>query len=447
MELNIDLNSIICDTFVDIADDIINCNVNRAVMKGGRFSSKSQVAFNVIVPGVMINKESAVACVKYANKIDERLVSACKASIEYLGVEQFWKLRKSPFEYVLLDENGKETDVSIKFTGADNPDGLKSYKPRRGAFRYIFFEEITDHKSYKDLNNLINTFARGKTHDNKRCVIMCYNPPMSNSHWVNKEYNAPVGKALGFDSNYYYTEFTDEVDGIEATIRQVIHHSTYLDVVESGHHDWLGLDRILEAKQQSIENPKFYEWDKLGKVIGTEANVFWNIKDWDGDKSKLDITEVYRGLDWGYGGPDPCCYVQWYYDRRNKRIYALNEFYKPKMHVEDVAFEIKQLNPHGFVVNADSACKELNYQLENKGVSVYNVIKGPESRRAGIKWLQGLNGIYICPALTPYTYKEFTEYEYIVDKNDSVTSELPDDNDHAIDATRYAFNIEIKFVG
>lgn len=445
MELNIDLNEIICDTFVDVADDIINCNVNRAVLKGGRFSSKSQVAFNCIVAGCMIYKESAVACVKYANKIEERLVSACRSSIEYMGVEQFWKLRKSPHEYVLLDEDGKETQVSIKFTGADNPDGLKSYKPRRGAFRYIFFEEITDHKSYKDLNNLINTFARGETNDGKRTVIMCYNPPMSASSWVNKEYNAPIGRALGFDTDYKYTEFTDEVEpGVIKTIRQVIHHSTYLDVIESGHSSWLGYDRILEAKQQSIDNPKFYEWDKLGKVVGTDANVFWNIKNWDGNTDDLNITEVFRGLDHGYN--DPTAYVEWYYDRKNKRIYALNEFYGRQAKIDDIAFEIRQYNKHNFPVYGDCASPTLNAELVNKGLNVLPSIKGADSIRAGIKWLQSLGGIYISPVLTPNIYREFTEYEWQIDKNDNVLNKLVEGAEHTIDATRYAFGLEIKYI-
>jgi phage terminase large subunit len=156
MEINIDLNDLICDSFVDITSDIINCDVDRAIMKGGRSSTKSQVASESIVVGCMVYKESAVAAVKYANKIEERLVNTFRESIRYLGVEQFWKLRKSPFEYVLLDDKGKETDVSIKFTGCDNPEDLKSYKPRRGSFRYIWFEELTNFRSF--LSNFLQIY-------------------------------------------------------------------------------------------------------------------------------------------------------------------------------------------------------------------------------------------------------------------------------------------------
>lgn len=443
MELNINLNDLVCDTFVDVFDNIVNCKVDRAVLNGGRSSTKSQIASESIIVGCMVFKESAVACVRYANKIEERLVNTFRESIRYLHVEQYWKLRKSPFEYVLLDDDGNETNISIKFTGCDNVDSLKSFKPRQGSFRYIWFEELTNFSSLKEVNSLIQTFARGK---GKHTVIMTYNPPMQSSNWVNKEYDAPVGTILGFSSNYCFTEFEFEVyEGHFEKIRQLVHHSTYLDVIHSGHSDWLGTTFIGTAKQSEKENPKYYRWAYLGEVIGTEANVFWNISDWDGDNKQLEIREVFRGFDWGLGGPDPCAYVEWFYDRRNKNIYALNEFAKPKMEVEDIAFEIKQLNKHNFPIYADSQAPILNNQLRNKGVDVLNVKKWPDSVRAGIKWLQSLNGIYICKYLTPHIYKEFKEYEYILDKEDNVTSKLPDENNHTIDSTRYAFVDEIRY--
>lgn len=442
MEVNINLDNLICDTFRGVAADIINCEVDRAVLQGGRSTTKSQVSSECIVVGCMVFKESAVAAVKYANKIEERLVNTFRESIRYLGVERFWKLRKSPYEYVLLDDAGKETTVSIKFTGCDNPENLKSYKPRAGIFRYIWFEELTNFPSLKEVNSLIQTFARGK---GKHCVIMSYNPPMQTSNWVNVEYNVPSGVLLSSNSSCFYTEFEFEVEpGVRHKVKQVVHHSTYLDVIAAGHSDWLGTTFIGDAKRYEIENNKYYRWAYLGEVVGTDANVFTNLVDWSGDSSRLDIREIFRGFDWGYGGPDPCAYVEWFYDRRTKRLYALNEFCKPKMEVDDVSFEIKQLNKHNFPIYADSASPILNTQLRNKGLNILDVKKGPDSVRAGIKWLQGLSGIYINKILTPNIYREFSQYEYVVDKEDNVTALLKDEANHTIDATRYGFSVEIK---
>ena len=54
MEMKINLNELICDNFVDVACDIINCEVDRAVLKGGRASTKSQVASECIIAGCMV---------------------------------------------------------------------------------------------------------------------------------------------------------------------------------------------------------------------------------------------------------------------------------------------------------------------------------------------------------------------------------------------------------
>lgn len=454
MDFNIDLNKLICDTFVEIMDEIINCSVARAVLNGGRSSTKSQDVATGIVVGCTVFKESAIALLRYQNKAEERLVNTFKESISYLGLEKYWKLRKSPLEYVLLDDFGRETDVSIKFTGCDSPENLKSFKPRRGAFRYIWFEELNNFKSMKEVKSLIQTFARGK---GKHCVIMTYNPPMQTSSWVNTEFTNNSKNIVRTFDNRVYKEFEFEIAGIKKIQTQVIHKSTYLDVIhgstilnrETGkkelvsHADWLGDDFIGDAEQDKVENEKYYRWAYLGEVVGTEANIFNNIKEWDGDTTGISLETIKRGFDWGYGGPDPCAYVQWAYDRRNRKIYALEAFGRPKMSEEEIAIEISKLNKFNFPVTADSGVPRLNELLAAKGTNIEPAKKGPDSRLAGVKWLQGLTGIYICRARTPVVFKQFVSYEYEVNKNDDVTSKIPDGNDHWIDATRYAFEDEM----
>lgn len=442
-EINISINDIIPDTFVEIFDDIVNCKVDRAICRGGRSTTKSQTASSAVLVGCMVNKASAVACVKYANNIEKRLVNTFKASIKYLGVEQWWKLRKSPFELVLLDADGKETDVSIQFTGCEDPENLKSTKPRAGSFMYVWFEELTNFKSLKEVNNAIQTLARGI---GKHTVVMTYNPPMQSSNWVNKEYNCPIGTILEFDTNSIYTEFEFELDGEIHKTRQVIHHSTYLDVIASGHADWLGTTFIGEAKQSEIENNLYYRWAYLGEVVGTDANVFNNVKDWDGVTDGLDITTVYRGFDWGYGGPDSSAYTCVYYDNVKKHLYILDEFGRPKMQIEEVIYEMKARNKHNFPIYADPACDLLNQQLRKEQLNVPRWTKKPGSVMAGIKWLQSLNGIYICKTRTPKAYREFTEYEYKVNKNDEVTAELGEHDNHYISSVRYGLVNVIKYL-
>lgn len=90
------------------------------------------------------------------------------------------------------------------------------------------------------------------------------------------------------------------------------------------------------------------------------------------------------------------------------------------------------------LVTADSAELKSIGDFKAYGAFIRGAQKGPESVRYGIKWLQGLNHIYIDRRKCPLTYKEFTHYEYEVDKDGKFISDYPDKDNHSIDATRYA---------
>lgn len=439
----VELDNLICPTFKQVATDIIECNVDRAVLNGGRSSTKSQVVSECIIIGCMSYKASAVAMVKHANKIEERLVNTFKASINYLGVEKWWKLRKSPYEYVLLDKHGKESDISIKFTGCDNPDNLKSYKDRSGkGFRYVWFEELTNFNNINEVNSIIQTMARGQ---GKHCVIMTYNPPMSTSSWVNRQFNVPCGKVLGYDSNTYTEDVEFELNGELHKTHQVVHHSTYLDVIAAGHKDWLGLTFIGQAEQSKKNNEKYYRHAYLGEVVGTDANVFSNIVNWQYDSTIA--KEICRGLDCSNGGQDPWAYGNWYYDKYNNDLYCLDEFVlKGDASIEEVALNVKKLNQYNMNFYIDGAVPTFRRLLINQGLtSCLPAKKGKDSVMAGVLWLKSLNHIYIDKFRCPNTYKEFKNYEYLIDKEDVITSVLPDKNNHCIDACRYALCMKIKY--
>ena len=456
-----DLNSIICPTFRSAFIDILEHRVDRVVFKGGRGSTKSQTTWDAIVADCMRWKASSCAFVVHENKVEQRLVNACTAAMNYLGVRKYWKLKKKPWKYVLLDAEGKETDVEILFFGVKDPSILKSLRAKNGcSFLDVFFEECNDFRSFADLNNLCDTLLRGACTPegiDKHTAIFAYNPPMSTSAWVNKEFDAPCGVALGYSSNYYYStiEFDVEYDmpTPEGSVHikrhevqtQLIHHSTYLDVLDAGHYDWLSSSMMGRIEQSKQNNFRYYQWNYLGVVTGTDANVFDNIHIWDGNTKHLDLSTVYRGLDFSNGGPDPNHFVVWHYDSRNRDLYLLDEWRGVRCTTETVVYELKKRNPHNFVIRTDGAVPILTQQLNNKGLNCYPAKKGPDSVRAGIQWLQSLNHIYISEN-TPFALKEFKEYEYKIDRiTEEVTSELKDCDNHSIDATRYALVDFIKY--
>lgn len=438
--MEIVLDDMIIPSFRQVVQDIIECNYDEIVLKGGRSSTKSQAGGGFgIVLGVMSSHESAICIVRNAVGIENRLVNTFKFAIEQLHIEKYWKLRRSPFEYVLLDSSGRESSVSIKFMGADVPDNLKSVKSRNGAsFRYLFIEEATNFKSMKDIQNLEQTFLRGS---GKHTLILAYNPPMSSSHWLNKRYNYPIGKCLGYDTDVYMETYTYNLNGKQLTKKLLVHHSSYLDVVEAGHEDWLG-SILVNALQSKDNNERYYRWAYLGEVIGTDANVFWNIEKWEYDENKINGI-CLRGLDCSNGGSDPWAYVEAFWDKKNNDLYILDEQkIGGKASLEQVA-ELIKVKAGRREIFIDSAVPTFGRTLNMKGLNCIPVHKGKDSVALGILWLQSLNHIYIDNKRCPNVFKEISEYEYVI-KNDECTNELPDKDNHFIDALRYACSTIIR---
>ena len=56
-----------------------------------------------------------------------------------------------------------------------------------------------------------------------------------------------------------------------------------------------------------------------------------------------------------------------------------------------------------------------------------------------IKWLQHRK-IVIDKERTPNTYREFTRYEYATTKDGEFLADVPDKDNHTIDAVRYALD-------
>ena len=201
------------------------------------------------------------------------------------------------------------------------------------------------------------------------------------------------------------------------------------------------------AKKQNAElartgNPENYRWEYLGEAIGTEGNVFKNVKELR-DKN-YNASEIFRGLDFGFTN-DPSAYVEWCYDKATNSIYCHNEYVEKHVDNANLAFNIKQVNVHDFRVWADSEDPRTINELIKLGVKAIGVKKGADSVRHGIKWLQSLNGIYINPVTCPVTYKEFSKYEYKMNKQGEYTGELSDKDNHCIDATRYALCMKIDY--
>ena len=64
-------------------------------------------------------------------------------------------------------------------------------------------------------------------------------------------------------------------------------------------------------------------------------------------------------------------------------------------------------------------------------------------RRLSYEWLAGLREIVIDPDRCSLTFTEFTLKEFARDKEGNWIDDIPDGNDHSIDAVRYAMMDDI----
>lgn len=443
--IDIDLNSNICKTFRKAAADILECKVDKVVFKGGRNTTKSAVG---VICGILFCLKyqcSALMVVEHSNKATERLSRNILKYLNTLGIRELFLYRKKPDRFILLDKNGRQTIHAIDIVGASDPETIRSMTPEDLGYSYVFLEEAGNFKSEQDIDDISSTSRRGDT--GRHILVMAYNPPFDNKHYLNKLYGkCPCGKQLGYDSNYFYTTEHIEMDDIEPfDLKVLVHHSTYLDVYKE-HPNWFGLALLGEYELQRKNNKKAWEWDKLGKVVGSDAKVFWNVTQYKyNDSIASQFANLYRGLDVSNGGTDPWAFGVWAYDRANNDIYCFGEVYEGgNVTYDKVADKIKTLNKFNATVYVDSAAPGYKNLIRNKGVNTLSCYKYPGSVKTGIIWLQSLNHIYIDPVLTPHTFAEFNDYSYIINKNNEITSELSDKDNHTIDACRYALCYVIK---
>lgn len=450
--MQIVVDKVISPNFKTLFEDMIERNHHKYVLKGGRNSGKSVAIGEAIVLGVMKEKKSAAVVMQYKADLGSKVVNNMTFCINNLGLSSRWKLRKSPYEYVLLDSNQKETDVSIRFYGCDNNQDTKGFKSRVGeGFLYVWFEEANRFSSWEVIQSIIDTCDRLTAY--KTSIIFSYNPPKKSKCWINEKFNYPVGKALGYKYNMGEAVSTCEKAGKQIIDNILVHHSTLEDLIECGRAEWVSDGIYASAMEAKENNPKFYKWNYCGEVIGSEADVFQNICDWTYDEdfiSHIGNGNIYRGADASGGGADPWCYVEVYFDKQHRDLYILNAEFIPGPAKDPtnvymrVADAISRLNPKGFSVFGDYA-NRYNFDNVNLYLKHRNIIPVKKDLKVnGVNWLQGLSHIYIDKNRCTRAYEEWTSYSYVVDKEENVTNELQDGDDHSIDSVRYSLNEVIR---
>lgn len=396
----IKLSDVIIPKFYDVHKDIKERKHTHYWFKGGRASTKSSFISLEIILNIIKDPECNAICFRKIGKdIEESVYNQILWAINILGVEAYFKAYKSPFRIVYIP-----TGQVITFRGLDDATKTKSIKLKNGYYKISWFEELDEFAGPKEVRKAEQSIMRGGS---QFIAFKSYNPPQNINSWVNKEV------------------LKDRAD-------RLITHNTYLDVPK----EWLGEQVFIEANYLKSLNELAYRHEYLGEVTGTGGIIFPNVEDMRmSDEMISHFDNLREGIDWGFAA-DPFAWNKLHYDKTRRTIYIFDEIDKVGL-TNDRAMEL--LKPKTQVmITADSAEPKSIAEFQTHNFNIKGAIKGVDSVRYGIKWLQKLVKIYIDKKRCPHTFEEFALYELEKDKNGEFKDKYPDKMNHHIDLVRYS---------
>lgn len=348
----------------------------------------------------------------------ESVFAQIQWAIDALGVSDLWSCTVSPMRCTYLP-----TGAQIVFRGLDDNSKIKSIKPAKGFFRWVWFEEFSELPGENFVRSVMQSVGRG----GKPVVFRSFNPPVSLNNWANKFIQQPNEEALTLHTDY--TQVPPE---------------------------WLGEVFLNEAQRIQSLNPKVYDHEYLGIPTGSGGEVFTTLEVREIADEEL-AMQCYRyvGVDFGFAS-DPAAVVALYYDRSTETIYFADEIYKRGLSNEALAAEIRA---HGLdhvgesrknpITGAETAPEQVIYcdcaepksimDLRTYGLQARPCTKHPGCVNYRIKWLQKRT-LVVDPRRTPNIYREFSQYEYDTDKDGNFLPSVPDRDNHTCDATAYSLD-------
>lgn len=415
MTEDIYIEDLIAENYDEVLEDILDHKHSQYIFKGGRGSLKSSF-IGFAIPLIMLQPGNenihAVIFRKTAKTLRDSVYAQMLFAIDKLGLTDEFECRVSPMKIVR-----KQTGQTILFRGLDDAGKIKSIKLPFGYIGITWFEEADTFSGMREIRNVLQSCRRGgDTH----WSFMSFNPPETRANFMNEEVLIPQPD-------------------------RYVHSSTYLTVPV----EWLGKQFIDDAEQLKEVNPKAYAHEYLGEVTGTGGEVFDNLRIEEiPDDVVARFDNIYMGLDWGWY-PDPYQWVKIHYDPARLTLYIFDSYRTTKKSNRET-WEILKTEKgvtESDLITADSAEPKSVSDYREYGALCRGAIKGPDSVRYGIKWLQSLKAIVIDPVRCPDVAEEFEHYEYEKDADGNVVSGYPDFKNHSIDATRYAMERVYKRKG
>ena len=390
-------------------------NVDTVLISGGRDSGKSFALSTFVGVATADYNHRILYTRQTMSSTDNSITSALDGRLEMLGIDGEFEFANNTYRHKL--SNGK-----ITITGQKTSVGTQTAKLKSLEDYSIFItdegEELTNYEDWVKIK-------RSMRATDVQCLsIISFNPP-SKVHWLYRQ---------------FYEDVPEGFNGVKGNTLYI--HTNYIDNGQENMapHNWLEYENLKESylyylsllpldkeaaskvlKRQYLE----YKNVVLGGFRDVAEGVVFSYE--VGDYYENEYGSVY-GMDQGF--THPTAVVKVFVDKENAKVYIKEVFYKTQQTSDAIYQAIK--DEVGYTrIWCDSAVPMFIKELKNKGLNI-KPCKKP-------KIIDSINTILnydiIIDKNSVNLQREFDNYRR-ADKD----SETPvDDNNHAIDAFRYAF--------
>lgn len=368
------------------------------VYYGGAGSGKSVFIAQKLIIKACNDKRKVLVIRKYATTLKDSVFQLIIDMLKKWQIFKYCKVNLSTYTITLPN------DSVFLFKGMDDSEKIKSITD----ITDIWCEEATELQldEYTQLDLRLRALTTG-------LQLFCSFNPVSKENWVYKKW---------FDEKAVYDK--------ENTI---ILKTTYK------HNKFLSQSYINALEEKINSNPQYYKVYALGEFATLEGLVItnWRAEDFDAMELARAGLEHRAGMDVGY--IDKTAIIDTLYDRKHKAIYVFNEFYKSGCQLSEIAQAIKDMSLTKTKLYIDSSEPRTIQYMKNEGISAYPCLKGKDSVKAGLMFLQD-NTIIVNPACKSLIM-ELENFSYIKSKQTGEwTEETTHEWSHAIDALRYAYS-------
>lgn len=371
------------------------------VCKGSRASKKSKTtALWYIYHMIKLPGSNLLVIRKTGRTLKDSCFTELKWAVSRLQVDRLWKFKESPLEAEYIP-----TGQKIYFRGLDDPLKVTSITVDVGVLCWMWIEEAYEIMKEADFNTLDESIRGGCPNHLFKQITLTFNP-WNERHWIKgRFFDTQDPEVLAMTTNYMCNEWLDRAD---------------LDVFE----------------RMRQNNPRRYAVAGLGGWGVVEGLVYERWKE-----EMFSLTDLPKdaqsafGLDFGYTN-DPTALFCGFVSLEQKRLYVWDEVYQKGMSNKAICDQITRMGYKKERITADSAEPKSIDELKGLGLRISGAKKGKDSINNGIQWIQDFE-IVIHPRCVAFL-TEISSYQWKTDKFNKKLNIPEDDNNHLMDAMRYA---------